>query len=246
VSTAVASTDGANFSSHDQPDWRGRRRGRRLTAYRRGLLTGLLPNLRVPCSPEGASIDPAVLFASAPRAVWLEVGFGSGEHLAEQARRHPEIGFIGCEVFVNGIAALLDHIERLEITNVRIFDDDARLLLRSLPEACIDRMFLLFPDPWQKARHAKRRFIGPLSLPILAHLLADHAELRIASDDAGYIRWTLRYVLERPEFAWLAAGPRDWRQPPADWVETRYHHKAASARRQSAFLCFRRRPRRGP
>jgi hypothetical protein len=133
VSTAVASTDGANFSSHDQPDWRGRRRGRRLTAYRRGLLTGLLPNLRVPCSPEGASIDPAVLFASAPRAVWLEVGFGSGEHLAEQARRHPEIGFIGCEVFVNGIAALLDHIERLEITNVRIFDDDARLLLRSLP-----------------------------------------------------------------------------------------------------------------
>ncbi len=184
------------------------------------------------------------LFPHRPSAVWLEIGFGNGEHLAEQARRHPEVGFIGSEVFVNGIAALLRHIERLGLTNVRIFDDDARLLLTSLPEASITRAFLLFPDPWPKARHAKRRFVGPANLAILANLLADSAELRIATDDPGYTRWTLQHLSDRAEFSWLARRPSDWRDPPADWVETRYQRKAVAAGRRPIFLRFERRSRR--
>jgi tRNA (guanine-N7-)-methyltransferase len=193
---------------------------------------------------EGRTIDPAALFSHRPRAVWLEIGFGSGEHLAEQARRHPEIGVIGSEVFVNGIAALVGHVERLGLSNVRVFDDDARLLLAGLPEASIGRLFLLFPDPWPKARHAKRRFIGPANLPILAHLLADGAELRVATDDPAYARWSLQHLICREEFLWLAARAADWREPPADWVETRYQRKAIAAGRRPIILRFERRPRR--
>ncbi|MGH6930466.1 MAG: hypothetical protein ACREEV_19265, partial [Dongiaceae bacterium] len=163
----------ADAGARSRPDWHGRRHGRRLTSHRQSLVAERLPLLRIPLPPEARTIDPTGLFPQRPSAIWLEIGFGNGEHLVEQARRHPEIGFIGSEVFVNGVASLLRHIERLGLTNVRIFDDDARVLLRGLPEASIDRMFLLFPDPWPKARHAKRRFIVPANLAILAHLLAD-------------------------------------------------------------------------
>jgi tRNA (guanine-N7-)-methyltransferase len=226
------------------PEWHGRRHGRRLTSHRQSLLARLLPRLQVPQPAEADATDPISLFPRRPSAVWLEIGFGNGEHLAEQARRNPEIGFIGSEVFVNGVAALLRHVERLALTNVRIFDDDARLLLPGLPEASIARTFLLFPDPWPKARHAKRRFIGPANLAILAHLLADGAELRIATDDPGYARWTLRHLSDRAEFSWLATRPRDWRDPPSDWVETRYQRKAVAAGRRPIFLRFKRRSRR--
>jgi tRNA (guanine-N7-)-methyltransferase len=192
---------------------------------------------------EGDTIDPTTLFGHRPQAVWLEIGFGSGEHLAEQARRHPELGFIGSEVFINGVAALLGHVERLGLSNVRIFDDDARLLLAGLPEASIGRLFLLFPDPWPKVRHAKRRFIGPGNIPVLARLLADGAELRIATDDPGYARWTLLHLGGREEFSWLASRAADWRRPPGDWVETRYQRKAVAADRRPVFLRFERRPR---
>jgi tRNA (guanine-N7-)-methyltransferase len=224
-------------------DWHGRRRGRRLRPYRQGLLTELLPRLRVALPPSGATLDLAGLFPQPPSRLWLEVGFGSGEHLVEQARRHPDTGFIGCEVFVNGVAALVGQVERLELANVRIFDDDARLLLAALPEASIDRAFLLFPDPWPKTRHAKRRFIGPANLATMAHILADGAEFRVATDDAGYVRWTLQQLVGHPDFHWNATGPRDWRNPPEGWVETRYQRKAVAAGRQPVFLCFQRQPR---
>jgi tRNA (guanine-N7-)-methyltransferase len=191
----------------------------------------------------GQTIDPTALFSHRPAAVWLEVGFGSGENLAEQARRQPDVGFIGSEVFVNGVAALLGHIDRLGLTNVRVFDDDARLLLTSLPEGSIGRLFLLFPDPWPKTRHAKRRFIGPSNLPVLARLLADRAELRIATDDPGYARWSLRHLIFRREFRWLASQAADWRNPPGDWIETRYQRKAMAAGRRPIFLQFERRQR---
>jgi tRNA (guanine-N7-)-methyltransferase len=233
----------ADAGERSRPDWHGRRHGRRLTSHRQSLVAERLPLLRVPRPHEAQTINPAELFPQRPSAIWLEVGFGNGEHLAEQARRHPEIGFIGSEVFVNGVASLLRHIERLGLTNVRIFDDDVRLLLGGLPEASIARMFLLFPDPWPKARHAKRRFIGPANLTILAHLLTDGAELRIATDDPGYARWTLRHLCDRPEFSWLAKGSADWRVPPNDWVETRYQRKAVAAGRQPVFLRFERRSR---
>jgi tRNA (guanine-N7-)-methyltransferase len=225
-------------------DWHGRRRGRRLRPHRQDLLTGLLPGLRVTL-PAGRALDPAGLFPQPPTESWLEIGFGSGEHLAEQARRHPEIGFIGCEVFVNGVAALVGQVERQKLANVRIFDDDARLLLTALPEASIGRAFLLFPDPWPKTRHAKRRFIGSANLATMAHILADGAEFRVATDDVGYVRWTLQQLIGHPDFRWTATGPNDWRSPPADWVETRYQRKAVAAGRQPVFLCFQRQPRSG-
>lgn|SRR6185312_1212823 len=226
-------------------DWHGRRRGRRLRPYRQGLLTELLPRLRVALPPSGAPLDLAGLFPRPPSKLWLEVGFGSGEHLVEQARRHPDTGFIGCEVFVNGVAALVGQLDRLELANVRIFDDDARLLLTALPAASIERAFLLFPDPWPKTRHAKRRFIGPANLATMARILADGAEFRVATDDAGYVRWTLQQLTGHPDFQWNATGPGDWRNPPADWVETRYQRKAVAAGRRPIFLCFQRQPRLG-
>ena len=226
-------------------DWHGRRRGRRLRPRRQDLLTELLPRLRVTPPPTGVALDLASLFPQPPSALWLEVGFGSGEHLAEQARRHPDIGFIGCEVFVNGVAALVGQVERWELANVRIFDDDARLLLTALPEASIDRAFLLFPDPWPKTRHAKRRFIGPANLATMARILADGAEFRVATDYVGHVRWTLQQLIGHPDFHWNAAGPRDWRNAPPDWVETRFQRKAVVAGRQPVFLCFQRQPRAG-
>lgn len=234
-----------NAPAPSRVDWHGRRRGRRLRSHRRDLIVELLPRLRVALPPPGVALDLAGLFRQPPSQLWFEVGFGSGEHLAEQARRHPEIGFIGCEVFVNGVAALIGQIERLKLANVRIFDDDARLLLMALPEASIGRAFLQFPDPWPKTRHAKRRFIGPANLVAMAHILADGAEFRVATDDAGYVRWTLQHLIGHPDFRWAAAGPGDWRNPPEDWVETRYQRKAVTAGRQPVFLSFQRQPRLG-
>jgi tRNA (guanine-N7-)-methyltransferase len=233
----------ADAPERSRVDWHGRRLGRKLRPRQQDLLAGLLPQLRVPLPPAGTTPDLAGLFPQPPSQLWLEIGFGSGEHLVEQARRHPEIGFIGCEVFVNGVAALVGQVDRLELANVRIFDDDARLLLAALPEASIGRAFLLFPDPWPKTRHAKRRFIGPANLATMAHILADCAEFRIATDDVGYVRWTLQHLIGHPDFRWRAASPGDWRNPPQDWVETRYQSKAVRSGRQPVFLCFQRRPR---
>lgn len=199
--------------------------------------------MRVAPPRAGAMLDAAGLFPHRPSEIWLEIGFGSGEHLIEQARRHPEVGFIGCEVFVNGVAALVGQIERSGVANVRIFDDDARILLSGLPTASLARAFLLFPDPWPKARHAKRRFVGSVNVATMARLLADGAEFRIATDDTGYVQWTLQHLVGHPDFWWRATGPSDWRDPPPDWVETRYQRKAVAAGRSPVFLCFNRRTR---
>ena len=213
----------------------GRRRGRRLRESRAHRLETLLPRIAFPL--EGG--DPWALF-SCPRALWLEIGFGGGEHLAAQARCHPDVGFIGCEMFQNGIASALAHIETNGLANVRVFADDARLLLPVLPAACLERVFLLFPDPWPKRRHAGRRFVAPGTLDHIARLLVTGGELRIASDDVGYIRWILGLVPVHPAFRWRVRGPEDWRCPPADWVGTRYEAKARRAGRLSAYLCFER------
>ena len=215
---------------------------------RRRLLEELLPRLSVRLPAAGERLDWRSLFTAAspptrPTALWVEIGFGGGEHLAEQARRHPEIGFIGAEIFVNGVASLLAYVARLGLNNVRIHGDDARPLLEALPDASVARLFLLFPDPWPKTRHADRRFVTDANLATVARILADGAEFRFASDDPGYIRWTLRYLMARPEFRWLAASPRDWRERPADWPPTRYEEKAVAAGRRPAFLRFERVPR---
>jgi tRNA (guanine-N7-)-methyltransferase len=170
----------------------------------------------------------------------METGFGGGEHLAWQAERNPDVGFIGCEPFVNGVASLLAHVEDRNLGNVRIHADDAREVLDALPDGCISRYFLLFPDPWPKKRHANRRFVQTATLDVIARLLKPGGEFRLGSDDQGYVRWSLMHLMRHPAFEWTAEGPADWRVRPEDWPESRYEAKAHKAGRRCAYLRFRR------
>ncbi|MBB4284664.1 tRNA (guanosine(46)-N7)-methyltransferase TrmB [Roseospira goensis] len=221
----------------------GRRKGKPLRAGRQAAMDRVLPALAIPAPAEGESLDPRTLFPRPPRAVWLEIGFGGGEHLAAQAAAHPDVGFVGGEVFEYGVAKLVAAVDDAGLTNVRIWPDDMRPLLAHLPDACLERIFVLFPDPWPKSRHAKRRLIAPRRLDLFARLLTDGGLLRVASDDPGYVRWTLRHATAHPAFEWTARRPADWRAPPADHVQTRYEAKALAAGRPPAYLDFRRRPR---
>lgn len=216
----------------------GRRRGRRLRDSQRALLDGLLPTLAIDDAP--GRLDPRGLFASGTKEIWLEIGFGGGEHLAAQAAAHPEIGFIGCEPFVNGVVSLLGHVKAHELANVRVWPSDARALLARLPDGAVGQAFVLFPDPWPKARHHKRRLIAAPFLDALARVLAPGAELRVATDDADYLEWILERLPVHPAFR--LANPADWRVRPADWPPTRYEQKAVAAGRQPAYLRFVRRP----
>lgn len=224
-----------------KPAFYGRRKGRALRKGRLRLLDELLPGLRIDAS--AGRVDPAMLFGPDMREIWLEIGFGGGEHLAEQARRHPDIGMIGSEPFINGVARLLSEIDRDGLANIRIHADDVRDLLDALPDASIARVFVLFPDPWPKARHQRRRFIGPENLPTLARVMRDGAELRLASDHMPLIRWMLFHTLAAGTFEWTARGPEDWRHRPGDWPATRYESKALSRGERCVYLAFRRRPR---
>jgi tRNA (guanine-N7-)-methyltransferase len=218
----------------------GRRRGRPLRAGQRERQIILLPRLSFEL-PENGRLDPSRLFDPPYPKIWLEIGFGGGEHLAEQADRHPGIGFIGCEVFENGVAKLLGEVERRGLANVRIHAGDVRPLLAALAPRSISRVFILFPDPWPKARHRKRRLVAPATLDRLAEIMTDSAELRLATDDPGYLSWMLEHTTAHPAFAWTARRPTDWRERAADWPPTRYEEKARKAGRISAFLRFERR-----
>jgi tRNA (guanine-N7-)-methyltransferase len=219
----------------------GRRRGRPLRPGRQGLVDGLLPLIAIDLSASG-ELDPGSLFADPPRSVWLEIGFGGGEHLAAQAERHRDIGFIGCEVFENGIAKLVGEVERRNLGNIRLFTDDARLLIEALPAASIERAFILFPDPWPKKRHHKRRIVSRDTLDGLARIMSDGAELRLATDDPDYFSWMLECVTDHPAFAWQVRRAEDWRYRPPGWPPTRYEEKARAAGRPPAFLSACRRP----
>ena len=174
--------------------------------------------------------------------MWLEIGFGSGEHLAEQAAAHPELGLIGCEPYLPGVAALLRHVSERSLRNVRILDNDARPLLWRLQAGSVGRVFVLFPDPWRKERHHRRRIVSPPVLDRLALVMRPGAELRIATDDVDYLRWILSHTLDHPGFEWIVAGPQDWRERPPDWPPTRYEEKALRQGRRPTYLRFRRRP----
>jgi tRNA (guanine-N7-)-methyltransferase len=215
----------------------GRRRGRALREGQRALIAGLLPRLRFALPARGA-LDPRSLFDFRIEAVWLEIGFGAGEHLLFQAEGHPRIGLIGCEVFEPGIAHLLAGIDGTGRANIRVFDDDARLLIAALAPQSLARAFILFPDPWPKERHKKRRIVARETLDDLAAAMTEGAELRIATDDADYAQWIDERAGAHPDFAPLACTPR-----PADWPETRYERKAASAGRAARLFRYRRRVR---
>jgi tRNA (guanine-N7-)-methyltransferase len=190
--------------------------------------------------PATGRLEPGAAVGDPYRPVWLEIGFGGGEHLVAQAAAHPEIGIIGCEVFEPGIASLLAQIEQRRLDNIRVFADDARLLIPALPPASIGRVFVLFPDPWPKRRHEKRRIVSRETLDALAVIMTDGGELRLASDDDSYLCSMLERVTGHPSFEWLARKPCDWRQRPDDWPPTRYEEKARAAGRAPAFLRVRR------
>ncbi len=220
----------------------GRRLGRKLRPGRAAMLETLLPEIRIPVEA-GRTLDPWSLFAARPPRLWLEIGFGAGEHAAWQAEHHPDVGLLAAEIFVNGVASLVRHIAERNLANIRIHPEDARSLLAALPDGCLDRVFLLHPDPWPKARHAERRFVNPANLDALARVMADGAELRIASDHPVYKIWALEQMGKRRDFEWLARRAEDWRVRPADWPETRYEHKAKGEGRASLYLRYRRCPR---
>jgi tRNA (guanine-N7-)-methyltransferase len=208
----------------------GRRRGRRLRPGQQALFETVLPRIRLDPPPGGARLDPAALFPRPTAALWLEVGFGAGEHLAWQAAHHRDIGMIGCEPFVNGIAGLLRAVADQDLDNVRVHPGDGRDVLDALPDGAIGRCFVLFPDPWPKRRHHGRRFVQPETLDALARTMAPGAELRLASDNPGMIDWMLWHVRAHPAFAWAARRAADWRTRPTDWPPTRYERKALHGR----------------
>ena len=223
----------------------GRRQGYRLRPGRQALLERALPELRLDLPEDAAArIDPAGLFPAPVNDLWLEIGFGAGEHLAHQVRVKPAVGVIGCEPFVQGIAGLLHHLEADGTGGrVRIFPDDARLLLDRLPAACIGRLFVLFPDPWPKKRHHKRRLIDAATLSCFARILKDGAEFRWASDDRDYAEWTIERVAASAAFKPVAGDPDGQLSRPDDWPETRYEQKARAAGRVPVFLRYVRIPR---
>jgi tRNA (guanine-N7-)-methyltransferase len=194
--------------------------------------------LRIEVKP-GSQIEPARLFADRPADVWLEIGFGGGEHLAQLASLRPDIGFIGAEPFLNGVAKLLSVIAASGLANIRIVDGDARPLVAQLADAAIGRVFVLYPDPWPKRRHEKRRLFNAAFIAELHRIMKPDAELRLATDSPDYAGWSLRNILRHGGFDWLAEKAAAWRQPPPEWVETRYESKAIRQGRKPIYLRFR-------
>lgn len=201
----------------------GRTGGRQMSPRQQSLIETRLAHWRLP-EPAGAGLDPRAAFAS-PRAVWLEIGFGGGEHLVAQAASHPDTAFIGCEPFVEGVAKALAGIEDHGLTNVRLWPDDARKLVEAFPDGSIERVFILFPDPWPKRRQQKRRLVQPDFVAALHRIVAPGGQVRFATDVASYADEALLTFLGQGGFAWNAVRADDWRCPPADHVTTRYESK---------------------
>jgi tRNA (guanine-N7-)-methyltransferase len=202
----------------------GRIGGRALSARQQNLVDTLLPALAMPNADAG-TLGPASLFGSAPKEIWLEIGFGGGEHLTGQAAKHPNVGLIGCEPFIEGMAKALGQIEDAGLKNVRLHMDDARPIIARMQANSIDRIFILFPDPWPKKRQQKRRLIQPDFLDDIARILKPEGHLRFATDVKSYADEALGHFIAHQAFEWLATKADDWRTPPADHLTTRYETK---------------------
>lgn len=224
----------------------GRRRGRKPTPHQLKLLDQLLPRVALDAQAVVASgmrdtAGLAALCGAAGADVWLEIGFGGGEHLIWQARNNPSIAIIGSEPFADGVVKVLAAIEADGLDHVRILADDVRPLLRALPEASLSRVFILFPDPWPKRRHHKRRLLGVPLVAELARVMRPGAQLRFATDIGDYARTALLSLNANANFEWTALRPGDWRERPADWPSTRYEEKAVREGRRRYFFRFCRR-----
>jgi tRNA (guanine-N7-)-methyltransferase len=217
----------------------GRRKGKPLSARRLALMRQRLPGLAIDIDePAPARLES--IFTAAVSEVALEIGFGGGEHLVHEARSQPGIGFIGIEPFLNGLAKAVDAIADLGLDNVRLFGGDAAVLLDWLPPDSLVRIDLLYPDPWPKKRHWKRRFVNRENLDRFSRALGSGGSLRFASDIDSYVAWTLALCLARPDFSWTAERADDWRKPFPGWPGTRYEAKALAAGRYPTYLEFRR------
>ena len=235
------------LADNNTPKFFGRRKGRTIRCAKSALLKDFLPQLRI---GETTEINKQ-MFGVPVNEIYLEIGFGNGEHLAEQALKNPHIGFIGAEVFQNGVANLLTLITGIKlkddipdtiklssdrVDNIRIYDDDMRLLFKRIPDGCLSKIFLLFPDPWPKKRHENRRFVNQDNLKELARCLKKGGILRIATDHKVYKHWTLRQMQQCPLFRWTAQCGNDWKHEPSDWVQTKYQRKAIREGRRPIFL----------
>lgn len=237
--------DQSDSAAGAERPWRnfyGRRHGKTLRPSQKGYLSEDLGQLRLPGvtheeNPERTELDLTQLFGDRP--VWLEIGFGGGEHLVHQAAQNPEVGLIGCEPFINGVAMLLGKVREAGVTNLRLHPGDVRDLFDVLPDRSVARAFLLYPDPWPKKRHHRRRFVTPEFLGPLHRVLRPQAILRVATDIPDYVRQTLEEV-PKAGFEWLAESPSDWREPWSDWYSTRYEQKALREGRVPHYLTFRR------
>lgn len=235
-------SDDRSDTNRPRRNFYGRLKGKTLKASQRRYLAEDLAALSPgkvswEDNPDRVPLDMAALFGDKP--VWLEIGFGGGEHLVHQAALNPGVGIIGCEPYINGVAMLLGKIRRAGVENLSVHPGDARDLFDVLPEASIGRAFLLYPDPWPKSRHHRRRFVTQEHLVPLARVMQPGAILRVATDIEDYVRQTLEEV-PRFGFEWLAQRPADWREPWDDWVSTRYEQKALREGRVPHYLTFRR------
>ncbi|MFW2831346.1 tRNA (guanine(46)-N(7))-methyltransferase TrmB [Sphingomonas sp. ID0503] len=215
----------------------GRRQGHKLRAGQAALVEDLLPRISV---PDEGPLDAARLFGD-DRPLELEIGFGRGEHLAGQAAMRQEHGFIGCEPFLDGVVGALVHVEEKSLGNIRLHMGDAIEVLERLPDASLDRAYLLHPDPWPKARHAKRRFMNDGPIGLIAAKLKPGAEFRFGTDHPVYVRWAMMVMGRSPDFDWLVEGPQDFLTRPADWPETRYEAKARRIGHEVWYFRYRRR-----
>ena len=225
----------------------GRRSGKTLKPRQRQDLSDLLPRVRLSGvnRQENPRRVPLDLSRFEGRPLWLEIGFGGGEHLVAQARANPQTAFIGCEPFVNGVAMFLGKLRQEGLNNVWVHPAPVLELLEVLPPASVRKVFLLYPDPWPKTRHHRRRFVTAGHLLPLARTMAKDAELRIATDIPDYVRQTLEEV-PRAGFSWQAEGAQDWRKPWLDWTRTRYEAKALREGREPYYLTFTRTPQTPP
>ncbi len=218
------------------PNTYGRRIDKPLRVRSAELMKTVLPKISMP-DPTTDQIDLQNIFPES-KEVWLEVGFGGGEHLAWQSNQNPNIGMIGAEPFINGVAKLVTQIDEQKLENIRIHFGDARVLMEALPDHSLNRLFVLHPDPWPKARHHKRRMISPWFFAEAERLIRPGGTLRVASDIPDYIRWTLMHSQSAVGFEWTAECADDWKVCPDDWPQTRYEAKAYREGRIPTYLSF--------
>jgi tRNA (guanine-N7-)-methyltransferase len=219
----------------------GRRQSRKLSPNKAELMETLMPRIAIRLSDEeGYAENQPQALAKAHSRIWVEIGFGGGEHLAEQADKNRDVLCIGCEPFIDGVAKLLTDVDARGLDNVRIIADDARLLLDALPEQSVERVFILFPDPWPKARHHKRRIVSQETLSLIARVLKPGGELRLATDHVDYSEWMLEQILAHEAYEWQAQRHTDWKTPPADWVPTRYEEKTRAQGREPVYYLLKR------